>query len=1382
MRCSIDHPPGAPAARAHPSASRGRILATVLALSLVHGALAPGQDAPPAAPDQPPPVMEAPVPEAAKTPADEALERLRQGSLDIATLADALPLLANPKHRDLVRAKVTGIASPPRGELAELLDHPFLATRLAALELLEELAGTDHGFNPWLPAEAPENDGPRARWRAWAGKKSGTTAVTRLFSDDQRRTYLLDLLGSDADKAARARRMMEAEGLPAIGFLESYLASAPALPPGSRARVREAQYQIALSRHLGPQAADTARHLAFGSRDQLLAALSVIRGCGTAALPVLRDFIGHTDPLVRETAIDSLLVTGGERAVEIVAPLLEKEPDVNVIHGALRRLKDIKCPASEKLVARFLDHPDEDLLVSAIQTCLSLSGDSGSHYSMPGEKPKVRPEQDAAIAKCLADSRWRIRAAALEFVAKRRPASAKAATLGLLDDPDPFVRAAAVKAAIALGAKEALSSLKKMMLADVKAAPVVLEGYAGLKSAPDAEMIAKLESAPVDIRIAVIGPGLPDELLVRYATDADTDLACAALRFIARDSDSAGDAKRAGALLEALRGKDPARTTAALERLQLPDPSNSGQRIDPFLMRAAAVARAPGEPTSLDPLYDAFLLPGADRQAAPAPAAQASAAPRGSLADILTELERFTTPETPAPLRLPAILNLVHAARPAGFAALSRELPTMDTASRIAACEAMEKPTSKAAIDILTALLRDSAPEVRTAAAECALSNERARALLQLVLTELQRPGAALQPWEILSYRFNYALRENGTLVTPWAADVLADEKSPAPLRVLALVAARSTGGTRLLPAIRIQTRSTDANVRRAAWHTLLSLRPSEISPNVKTLSEDPAAFVREVLADRASGARSCWVHRFTDTVAEEDQNIDYSRKAPKITPEIRAALEGLARRDPSPRLRFEAAFALITLGVPPPDFDDFATLCARQPAELHVGYRIADWLDNNAARATPALRPLMDLADTKRIDPKNLAILSRRMASGENKEFATFASLAANAAPSGDPDKPLLEPEQPAGDTPPRTSIRVVFFHKPGCPECAKTRGWLEDMKKEFPLLATEEYNIVDPESAILNQAFCDRMGVPSNKHTVAPAVFAQGGWLVKDITPKNLAELLAKTSALPEDDSWRGVAESGLAEAAATIERRYEAITLPAVLLAGLIDGLNPCAFATIIFFLSYLRIARRTPREMLMVGTAFVLAVFIAYFAAGLALHRALEWLHGRFGGLRVWLNYAFGALAFIAALLSLRDAFRARAGRLDEMTLQLPSALKDRIKGVVRTGARAHRFVIAAFLSGLAISFLELACTGQVYAPIIYQIQRGNLDAVTWLFLYNVAFIIPLAVIFIMAYTGLRAEALITFQQKHTFSVKLALAILFLGLAVFIIFGHRLLGGG
>jgi cytochrome c biogenesis protein CcdA/HEAT repeat protein len=1350
----------------------------------------PAPDAPPApAPAVPAPAVPAPAPDAqpaappddepaepAKelTPAAEALERFRSGGLDLATLAEVLPQLSNPEQRELIRSKILAAKTPPRADLVALLNHPFLAVRLGTLELLEELAGGDLNFNPWTPADSPENTAAIARWKAWAGAKDHTAPSGNLFSDEQRRAYLRDLLGEDADKATRARRMLEAEGLSAVGFLETFLAATATLPEGSRARIREAQYQITLARQLGDQAADTARQLAFGSRDQLLAALATVRSAGTLALPILRDFISHPDPLVRETAIDALLVAGGDQAVPIVAPLLAKEPDVNVIHGALRRLKDLRGTATEQLVASFLTHPDEDLLVSAIQTCLVLSGDSDRFSSGPKKK---KPEQDDAILKCLTDPRWRIRAAALEYVTKRRPAKAKDVCLKLLEDPDEFVRAGAIKAVIALGAKDAAPKLKAMFLADIKMAAPVIEGFDGLDTELDQAMLAKLDAASADIRLAALRAGKSGPLILRYAADENLDIACAALRLIAANEELLKNNKFASIVVAALRANVPAKTTAILERLELP--SRSSDRLDPALLQALASVTNLNEPTILDPLYNAFLLPGKDAPPpSAAPAAPATPQIPAAQAELVKEITRFTSPETPPELRFTAACNLAKVGHAAGYAALLRDLPTLTTAQKIAACASLSNPSAKDAIAFLTPLLRDPVPEIRNAAADCALSNEKAKALISLVFTELATPGSPLQPHEVYGYQFENALRENAALIHPWCLTQLESPSATTPQRVLALLAARKSSNPKLLAAAWKHTTDKDANLRRAAWHTVLCMRPNDLAGSAQVIAADPAAFVRAVLPDRAAITNNSWFHQFSDAIVVQDNFSDYNRRPPKADPAVQAILKRLAQQDPSPLIRFEASFALIAQGVPI-DMEAFAASVARQPKEASAGYRLSRWLESNAARATPALRPLFAIIDTSRIDADKLKLLNTRIAPVQTKGFATFASLAEQAAKPAAKDAPLLAAETPAAPVT-RSSLDLVIFYKPGCPECAKVKQIIATLKKDFPLLVLTEHNILEPSGIILNQALCDRFTVPAVKHNVAPSVFTQGGYAVAtDITPRSLGELFAKTMALTQDDAWKTVAEPEQLAAAAQVDRRYEAITLSVVLLGGLIDGLNPCAFATIIFFLSYLQIARRTPREMLMVGIAFISAVFLAYLAAGLVLYQVLDALNERFAGIQRWLNLGFGLLALVAAWLSLRDAFRARAGRLDEMTLQLPGLLKDRIRSVIRTGARARNFVIAAFVSGLVISLLELACTGQVYAPIIYQIQHGRLDAVLWLVIYNLAFITPLIVIFLLAYGGLRSETLINFQKRHTFAVKLALALLFLGLALFIFLGPRLL---
>ena len=1326
------------------------------------------QDAPPE-PPEPAPATTAP------TAADEAFERFRHGTLDLPTLAEVLPQLSNKERRPIIRAALLDAKAPPRADLIALLDHPNLAVRLGALELLEELAGGDLSYNPWTPAASPENSAALARWHAWSGETAAARRSSGLFSDEQRRAYLRDLLAEDSDKATRARRMLEAEGLSAVGFLETFLNDTPTLPAGSRARIREAQYQITLARQLGDQAADTARQLAFGSRDQLLSSLTTVRSAGSLALPILRDFITHPDPLVRESAIDALLVCGGEPAVATLAPLLAQEPDANVIHGALRRLKNIPGPETEKLVSSFLTHPDEDLLVSAIQTSLTLSGDNKRSSSGP---KKSAPTADAAILKALTDSRWRVRATALEYVTKRKLAKAKDACLVLLEDPDEFVRFAAINAIVALGAKEALPKLKAMFLASDAMAGPVIEGYGAMQQTLDPEILAKLDAAPPAARLAALRAVSSSKsltaLALRFAADPNLDVACAALRMIAGNEDELKTNKAASAVVAALRSNIPEKATAILERLDLP--TAGSRRTDPLLLEALSAAKDSGEPTALDPLYNAFLLPGKNAKATPIerdvptiPAAQA---------ELLREIAKRCTPDTPPGLRFNAAINLARAGQSDGYTALMRDLPTQTTAQKIAICSHLHSPSAREALPLLTSLLRDAVPEVRSAAAECAMSNEKARALVTLVLEELTKSGSLLQPNEAYGYRFEYASRENAAIFRPWCLGILQSRDASTPLRILAAIASRHFSNAKITESLKKITSAKDPNLRRAAWQALLTSRPAELTPSAEAIAKDPEAFVRAVLPDRAAKTNNYWSHRFSDSLITRDDYSNYSEKKLRLDEPVRAILKRLAEQDPSPLLRFEAAFALIAQGAPA-DLDAFVALLPRLSKETNAVYRISEWLSENAARATPALRPLLAVVNPSTIQPEKLKLLNARINPVQTKGFATFASLAENAAKPAAKDAPVLTDEPAAAPPPARSSLEVIFFYKPGCPECVKTKQYIATLRKDFPLAKITESNILEASGIILNQALCGRFTVPAIKHSLTPAVFTQSGFVIgTDISPASLGKLFAQTMAETQDDAWCKLDEPEQRAAAEEVDRRYQAITLPIVLGGGLLDGINPCAFATIIFFLSYLQIARRSPREMLMVGAAFIIAVFLAYLAAGLVLYEMLKQLNNRFAGIQFWLNLFFGLLALFAAWLSLRDALRARAGRLDEMSLQLPGFLKTRIRGVIRSGARARNFVIAAFISGLVISMLELACTGQVYAPIIYQIQKGKLDAVLWLVIYNLAFITPLIVIFLLAYGGLRSESLIAFQKNHTFGVKLGLALLFLALALFIFFGTNL----
>lgn len=227
--------------------------------------------------------------------------------------------------------------------------------------------------------------------------------------------------------------------------------------------------------------------------------------------------------------------------------------------------------------------------------------------------------------------------------------------------------------------------------------------------------------------------------------------------------------------------------------------------------------------------------------------------------------------------------------------------------------------------------------------------------------------------------------------------------------------------------------------------------------------------------------------------------------------------------------------------------------------------------------------------------------------------------------------------------------------------------------------------------------------------------------------------------------------------------------------VILAGLLDGVNPCAFTTLIFLLSYLAFMGKNRREIMAIGLSFSLSVFITYYLIGLGLFRVLEFTQG-FPWMAAALKWLLFALLLAFAVLSLLDYFKAKAGKTSEIILQLPDRFKQNIHRSIRTQAKSGALITSSLALGFLVSVFELACTGQVYFPTIaYLVQsQKQLSAHLMLGAYNLGFILPLLLVFYLTYRGTQSQRFAEIFRNHLVWVKLGLAMFFLGLALLVFF--------
>ena len=239
---------------------------------------------------------------------------------------------------------------------------------------------------------------------------------------------------------------------------------------------------------------------------------------------------------------------------------------------------------------------------------------------------------------------------------------------------------------------------------------------------------------------------------------------------------------------------------------------------------------------------------------------------------------------------------------------------------------------------------------------------------------------------------------------------------------------------------------------------------------------------------------------------------------------------------------------------------------------------------------------------------------------------------------------------------------------------------------------------------------------------------------------------------------------------------QKAFSKITLWAIIGSGLVDGINPCAFAVIVFFVSFLTVYKYTRKEIIVVGTAYCAAVFAAYVLIGLGLFKFLYAMSG-FAYVIKGFYILTAAVCLLFFVLALYDFWvYKKTGKAEKMLLQLPTNLKVRIHKIMGFFLREKhdssiRLTLAALAVGFAVSLVEAVCTGQVYLPTVVLIMQDPAFRVkAWLFLllYNLMFIFPLVLIFVLSILGYESKGFNNFLKKHLGLMKLLLCCVFLGL--------------
>jgi cytochrome c biogenesis protein CcdA/HEAT repeat protein len=1321
---------------------------------------------------------------------------IKAGSATAEQWAQAMAGLANPEVRPKIQEAISSNKPFPKKQLVLLLKHPKLSVRLGAIELLEDASGGDNSFNAWLTIDAIENQQSLKMWAVWA---ESDTKVSDQRSDklspEKTLGYIQQLLSDDRARISRAMRMLEGDNFNVVASIQQFIVDNPTLPATKVAQLKQAQYELVLLKTTRTNASHLARDLVKGNRDQQLTALANLKKLGMITIPIIRDFVDAQDTLIRETAIDAILTVGGRQTLPFISDQLGKEKDINVIHVAIKNLKDIGGDESLEIIQKYIKHKDEDLVIASIAATSKLSGGSDevyrSHSGRSGTTKNTSNANSLEIVKLLSDNRWRVRVAALEYVAGLKVQEAASEVIRLLkNDKDEFVRHHAVAAAVAMKLKDSEAILAELFLTNDDMVGSLSKALIKLKGSLPDNLLKHLRTRDPDIIISSLKSFSSDKMihlsvLSSFALSKNIDVSCAALRLLANSDRKTKHNPVANVLTDILKSDNAEKIAAVLSTLDLP----VTRKTDPSLrfLKGTSNYIVRSKNTKLDALYNAFLAPEGKPLVADAVAAiGARTTASGGVKVLLETLVKIAKSKMESEQSFKIALILTRSGDPRGLELIKDSIEKMPVSKRAALAKSLYNPKQAAAVPIIMALIQDPSKEIRSSAIKAAFSNKKNKVLIKSALSAITEKGTMITGADAYTYRTENGANnvETRSIFYQWCNEQLNKDKLDDRARILSLILIRkiATGGDEELVA-----KFTDHEnpwIRRAAWHALGIMNKSWYQENLQKLLDDKHPNVRATITDAHTRAGSQWKHLFSDTESRSEGSYYSNKSRRRLSENVKSALQTIAASDTSESNRFEALFTLLSHSVVI-DLKQFTDLISKQTKEAYAVTRLSDYVESNYRKMGKGTRPLLAYVDFKKISRKYHDGIIKHFGAGDDSKtgggFATFAGLAKTSDASTEPQH-LSTPEDETVAAASREKLVVIFFEKVGCKKCDEVETYLHDMKQDFPLLEIKREYVDQREGTLLNNHLSKKLQVPSNQIRKAPAVYTSNGYLVGgNINPQDLAKLFSETMVTAEQKDWYSFKnEAEIQVAKQEVDKAFRDLTLPIVIAGGLLDGINPCAFATIIFFLSYLTIAKRSAKEIFFVGFSFILAVFLSYLSFGLLFSKALEWLteNNSYQWIRNALNYVFAGFAILVAVLSLRDWWRARQGRLEDMTLQLPSFLKKKIRSVIRENSKSSLYVFAAFGSGVAISILELACTGQVYAPIIYKINEGSQDALTMLVIYNLAFVLPLIIIFGLAMGGMKSNVLMNFQKNHTSKIKLLTAILFFVLAAVLLFSTQI----
>lgn len=217
-----------------------------------------------------------------------------------------------------------------------------------------------------------------------------------------------------------------------------------------------------------------------------------------------------------------------------------------------------------------------------------------------------------------------------------------------------------------------------------------------------------------------------------------------------------------------------------------------------------------------------------------------------------------------------------------------------------------------------------------------------------------------------------------------------------------------------------------------------------------------------------------------------------------------------------------------------------------------------------------------------------------------------------------------------------------------------------------------------------------------------------------------------------------------------------------VPILLGSALVDSMNPCAFSVLFLTMTFLFGLGRERVDIVKAGGLYIFGIFLTYVLVGLGVLGALSLF-----GIPDFLSkiVAFVLVAFGA--IEIMDGVFPKF----PVKLKMPASTHTVIARFIERGSLAASFVL-----GILVGLFEFPCVGGPYLFVLGLLHdhATYLAGFGYLVLYNLVFILPLAVVLAVASNREFLAKVETLKKENGRLTKIVVGILMIALAAVIIF--------